>query len=70
MERQAGETERQIAIYRTMTPAQRVRAACGLHDFVHNRLTADLARRLPNKTHQEILTLAARRLLGDAAGVF
>jgi hypothetical protein len=53
-----------------MTPAQRVRAACGLHDFVHNRLTADLARRLPNKTHQEILTLAARRLLGDAAGVF
>ena len=56
-------------IYRRMTPAQRVQAACGLHDFAHQRLVLHLSRRYPERPSREVLVMAARRFLGDAASV-
>ena len=63
------EEVRQIDVYRRMSPAQRVSAGCGLHDFAHHRLVVHLSRQHPEKTEREILTMVARRFLGDAAGV-
>jgi hypothetical protein len=59
----------QLAVYRQMTPAQRVSVGCGLHDFAHHRLVVHLARQYPDKTEREILVAVAKRFLGDAAGV-
>jgi len=51
--------ESQTAIYRGMTPAERLAAGCSLHDFAHERLVCQLRRSQPIQ--------AARRFLGDAA---
>lgn len=59
----------QLEIYRRMSSDQRVKAACGLHDFAHHRLVVHFRQLHTNKTEREILVLAARRLLGDAASV-
>lgn len=60
---------RQIQAYRQMTPAQRVRAGCSLHDFAHRRIMHMLARQHPDKTRRELQILAARRFLGESAAV-
>jgi hypothetical protein len=59
----------QQEIYRAMTPSQRVRAGCSLHDFVHQRLVLEAQRQFPSRSPREIRVTVARRLLGDAAGV-
>ena len=56
-------------IYRAMTPAERVAAGCALHDFAFQRMVAYLRDRHPDKAEREILVMATRRFLGDAAGV-
>lgn len=63
------EEVKQVDVYRRTSPAQRVSAGCGLHDFAHHRLVVHLGRQHPEKTEHEILTMVARRFLGDAAGV-
>jgi hypothetical protein len=60
---------RQSEIYRSMTPAQRVKVACGLHDFAHRRVIASLKALHPEKTPEEILLMAAERFLDESAAV-
>ncbi|NQU12191.1 hypothetical protein HQ590_15460 [bacterium] len=59
----------QLLIYRQMTPAARVRTACDLHDFAHQRLVLQMSRRYPDRSRREILVTVARRFLGDAAAI-
>ena len=62
-------TDEQRAIYRRMTPAERVSTGCALHDFAFNRVLLDLKGKWPELSHAELLKLATRRFLGEAAGV-
>ena len=59
----------QLSIYRQMTPSARVRTACGLHDFAHQRLVLQMSLRHPDLSRREILVKVARRFLGDAAAI-
>ena len=61
--------EKQIEIYRRMTPAERLKVAFNLHDFAHKRVMVHLKRNHPNLSEKEINVLTARRFLGDAADV-
>ena len=59
----------QIEAYRRMTPAERVRSGCALHDFAYQRLILFLTRTHPDRSQADIRRLAARRFLHDAAGI-
>ena len=52
-----------------MTPAERVRTGCALHDFAHQRLVLHPTREHPELDRREILKLVCKRSLGDAADV-
>jgi len=62
-------TPEQVDIYRRMTPAERVRTGCALHDFAFNRLCLFFRRRHPEKSSHEIEILATKRILGESAAV-
>jgi hypothetical protein len=65
----AREPVTQQDIYRAMTPAERVAAGCALHDFAFERMVVYLRGQHPEKSEREILVMATRRFLGDAARV-
>ena len=60
---------RQIEIYRRMKPDQKLAAACGLHDFAHQRVLLYLHKVHPEKTEREIQVMAAVRFCGESATV-
>ena len=62
-------TEEQRRIYRRMSPAERVATGCALHDFAFDRVLLDLKRKHPDRTISELHEQAARRFIGEAAGV-
>ena len=64
-----GTTDMQWEIYQAMPPWRRIATACALHDFAHQRLVIHLSRRYPDKPRSEILKIALRRFLRDAARV-
>ena len=59
----------QVLIYRNMSQPQRVSAGCALHDFAHQRVVLYLKNKYPEVSECEILRLAAKRFLGESAGV-
>ncbi len=59
----------QLSIYQKMPSWQRVAAGCALHDFAHKRLVLHLTNEHPDIPESEILGMAAKRFLGDAARV-
>jgi hypothetical protein len=59
----------QLECYRRMTPGQRLRVGCQLHDFAHARLVAMFRQQMPDRSEREILRLVAKRFLGDAGSV-
>jgi hypothetical protein len=61
---------RQIEIYRRMKPHEKVAAACGLHDFAHQRVLLYLRRLHPEKSEREIQVETAVRFCGESAAVF
>ena len=62
-------TDEQCEIYRRMTPSDRVATGCALHDFAFERVLLDLKRKNPDRPAAELVKEAARRFLGEAAGV-
>ncbi len=60
---------RRLLIYRCMSAAQRVSAACALHDFAHQRLVLYLEKKHPEASKYDVLRLAAKRFLGESATV-
>jgi len=61
--------DEQLAIYRRMSPSERVAAGCALHDFAFQRVMLDLRRQYPDRSEESLLKDATRRFLGEAAGV-
>ena len=64
-----GSSVDQLSIYRKMPPWRRVATGCALHDFAHKRLVLHLTKEHPDTPKPEILGMAAKRFLGDAARV-
>jgi len=60
---------RQIEIYQRMRPAERIGAACALHDFAHQRILLHLKRTFPGAPERWIHVEAAWRFLGESARV-
>jgi len=58
MQRWPPPTPEQLDMYRRMTPAERIRIACSLHDLAHQRLAVHLSPEHPQKPECEILVLA------------
>ncbi len=64
-----GVDPKQFEIYRKMSPAQRLRTGCALHDFAYQRVRFQISRKHPEKSAKEINKLVCKRFLNDAAGV-
>jgi hypothetical protein len=60
---------RQVQIYRRMTPAERLRAGCALHDLAHRNILLMLARKHPEKSRRELHILTMRRFLGESTAI-
>lgn len=55
------------AMYRAMTPAQRIAAACDAHDTAFAMTSAQVRRAHPEWTDAEVKTEVARRLTREPA---
>jgi Rv0078B-related antitoxin len=55
------------AMYRTMTPAQRIAAACDAHDTAFAMTIAQVRRAHPDWTDAQLKVEAARRLMRESA---
>lgn len=58
-----------IEIFRNMTPDQRVRIACELHDFAYRRVFLSIQEEHPEWTEEECKLETAVRFLGESARV-
>ncbi len=55
------------AMYRAMTPAQRIAAACDAHDTAFAMTSAQVRRSHPDWTQSQVRAESARRLLRESA---
>jgi hypothetical protein len=62
-------TPEQVAIYRTMRPAQRLQVAFRLHDFAYRRVAAAIRREQCHLTERELRLEALRRFVGEPGSV-
>jgi hypothetical protein len=58
-------TPEQTAIYRAMSPAQRLQVAFGLHDFAYARVVAAITRSQRDLTDRELRHEVLRRFVGE-----
>jgi hypothetical protein len=62
-------TSEQLALYRAMSPAQRLRVAFDLHDFVYRRLERVVASEGRSLTERELRLELLRRCVGEPGGL-
>jgi DUF1365 family protein len=58
-------TPDQAALYRAMSPAQRLNIAFGLHDFAYRRVVAAITRDRRQLTDRELRHEVLRRFIGE-----
>ena len=61
---------KQIEIYKKMPSHIRIKTACQLHDFAHNRLISYYKNKFPLKKEKEIYKLVAKRFLHESTTIF
>ena len=62
-------TPEQVAIYRSMQPAQRLRLAFRLHDFAYRRVASAIRRERRHLTERELRLETLRRFVGEPGSV-
>lgn len=50
-----------------MTSAQRIKAACGLHDFAVNKIFSALKIKHPEMDKKELMKMVTKRFLDESA---